>query len=181
MSIPTNIADVAAGIRDGTIGVQQVRIGDVVVNALIGLQAPRRKEVTKRPVQAGYSVSMGVIDIPDEIEMIIVLGNPDYSPEGLVTAALTGSPEQLAETWKEKIDALTVIFDTRQIVDFTTHVCGYPPIFVIDELIPISDNEEDWDGWIGTVHLSQFGLQGGETAVDMASAKTAATAAVGSF
>jgi hypothetical protein len=180
MSIPTNIADAAAGIRDGTIGVQQVKIGDVVVSALSSVRITKRKEVTRRPVQAGYSVEMGVIDVPTEIEMDIILANPDYSPEGLVTAALTGSPEQLAETWTEKRDALYAVMETKEIVDVTTHDQGFAS-FVIESIEPNYDAEEDWEGWIGTVRIVSFRNQGGETAVDMASAKTAATAAMGSF
>ena len=181
VGIPTNIADAAAAIRDGSIVPQDVKIGEIVVSALTGLQTPKRKEVTRRPVQAGYSVSMGVIDVPDEIEMDIVLANPDYSPEGLVTAALTGSPEQLTETWTEKRDALYAAMDAREIVDCTTHDQGFPPEFVIESIEPAYDSEEDWERWIGTVRLVHFGIQSGETAVDLADAKTAAIAAVGAL
>jgi hypothetical protein len=181
MTIPTNVADAVAGIRDGSIVTQQVKIGSVVVSALSSLRVPRRKDVTRRPVQAGYSVQMGVIDVPDEISMDIILANPDYSPEGLVTAALTGSVAALTETWKEKRDALYSIFDNKEIVAVTTHENGYPPIYVIDEIDPKFEADEDYEGWIGSVHLVQFGSQSGDTAVDMAAAKTAATAYVGSF
>lgn len=181
MSIPTNIADAVASIRDGSLVPMEVKIGPVVVSALTGLRTPRRKDVTRRPVQAGYSVSMGVIDVPDEIEMEIVLANPDYSPEGMVTAALTGGVESLTQTWREKRDALRELFESRTIVDFTTHEEGYPEVYVVSEYDPIYNSEEDWEGWIGTVRLSQFGTQSGDTAVDVDAAKTAANAYIGSF
>ena len=181
MGITTNIADVVAGLRDGSIVPREVRIGTVVVSALTGLRTPRRKDVTRRPVQAGYSVSMGVIDVPDEIEMEVVLANPDYSPEGMVTAALTGSVSSLTETWAEKRDALYALFDDKEIVDFTTHEIGYPPVYVVAEIDPQYDSEEDWEGWIGTVRLVQFGSQANDTAVDVDKAKTAASSYVGSF
>ena len=180
MTIPTNIADAIAGLRDGTIGSQQVKIGDLYVSALSGLRIPKRKEVTRRPVQAGYSVDMGVIDTPTEIEMDIVLANPDYSPEGFVTAGLTGSPEQLTETWTEKRDLLYSTMESKEIVDVTTHDQGFSS-FVIESIEPHYDAEEDWEGWVGTVRLVHFGNQSGTSAVDIADAKTAATVYVGSF
>lgn len=181
MSIPTNISDAVASIRDGSITPKEVKIGPVVVSALTGLRTPRRQEVTRRPVQAGYSVSMGVIDVPDEIEMDIVLANPDYSSEGMVTAALTGSVSALTQTWREKRDALFSLFDTKEIVDFTTHEESYGAIYVVSEIETHYDNEEDWEGWVGTIHLIQFGEQLGDTSVDIDAAKTAADAYVGSF
>ena len=181
MSIPTNIADAVASIRDGSIIPKEVKIGPVVVSALTGLRTTRRKEVTRRPVQAGYSVSMGVIDVPDEIEMEIVLANPDYSPEGMVTSALTGSAESLTQTWREKRDALNSIFDSKEIVDLTTHEVGYPAIYIVESIDPVYDSDEDWEGWIGTVRLVQFGSQSGDTAVDVSAATTAADSYVGSF
>lgn len=181
VGIPTNIADAAAAVRGGDIFPQEVKIGDLVVSALTGLRTPRRKEITRRAVQAGYSVSMGVIDVPDEIEMDIIFANPDYSLEGILTSVLTGSPEQLAETWVEKRDALYALFDSREIIDCTTHDQGYPPVFVIESIEQQNDADDDWEGWIGTVRLVQFGTQSGDTAVDLLSAASAATAGVGAF
>jgi hypothetical protein len=178
VGIPTNIADAAASIRDGSIVPQEVKIGDVVVSALTGARITQRKEVTRRPVQAGYSVDVGVIDTPTEIEMDIVLANPDYSPEGLVTAALTGSPEQLTETWTEKRDALYATMESKEIIDVTTHDQGFSS-FVIESIDPVYDANEDWEGWIGTVRLVSFGNQGGDAEVSLADAATAALAAVG--
>lgn len=180
MTIPTNIADAVASIRDGSIGAQQVMIGDLIVSALTGVRIVHRKEVTRRPVQAGYSVDVGVIDVPVEIEMDIVLANPNYSPEGFVTAGLTGNLELLTQTWTEKRDLLYTIQENKEIVAVTTHDMGFPK-FVIESIEPVYDAEEDWEGWIGTVRLVSFGNQGGDTAVDISAAKTAADANVGRF
>ena len=178
MGISTNIADAAAAVREGSIGIQNVMIGDVFVSSLTALRITYRKEVTRRPVQAGYSIPMGVIDTPIEIEMDIVLANPDYSVEGLVGAALTGSPEQLSETWTEKRDALMALWSSKEIVDVTSHDQGFSG-YVIESIEPQYDAEEDWEGWIGTVRLVYWGDQGGETARDLADAKTAAKASMG--
>jgi len=181
MTIPTNLADAIAGMRDGTIGVQQIMIGDVIVSALGELRMPVRKDITRRPVQAGYSVSKGIIDTPDEIEMDIVLANPDYSPEGLVGAAINGDVESLTETWVEKKDQIYSDFNEKKIISFTTHEQGFPPIYAIEMIDPKYNAEEDWEGWIGTVRLVKFGIQSGATSVDLADAKKAATVYVGSF
>lgn len=180
MTIPTNIADAAASARDGTLGAQQIMIGELVISALTGVRITQRKEVTRRPVQAGYLVDMGVIDTPTEIEMDIVLANPDYSPEGLLTAALTGDIEQLTMTWSEKRDALYAMMNDKEIVDVTTHDQGFSS-FVIESIEPRYDADDDWEGFIGTVRLVSFNNQGGDTKIDLANAKTAATAAVGAF
>ena len=179
MSMPTNIVDAVAGIRNGTIGIQQVMIGDLVVNVLNGLQIIRQKEVTRRPVQAGYSVDLGVIDLPLEIRMRCIFTNPDYSPEGLITAGLTGSLEALTMTWVEKRDRLYGIFNGKEIVSATTHDQSFPAIFIVDSVDDIYDPEEDGDGYIGEVHLVQFGVNNSATVDDVAQAKTAAKAMVG--
>lgn len=175
MSIPTNLVDAIASIRDGTIGSQQAMIGDVFISALLAVRHTCRKEITRRPVQAGYSVSIGVIDTPEELEMDIVLANPDYSPEGLITAAITGSLTLLKETWVEKRDQLYATMAAKEIITATSHDQSFAE-YVIEEIQPTYDAEDDWDGWQGTVRLVHFGNQGGDTAVDLANAKTAATA-----
>ena len=180
MSIPTNIADAASAIKDGTIGEQDVMIGEIMVSALTAVRITEHKEVTRRPVQAGYSVPMGVIDVPIELEMEIVLANPDSSAEGLIGAALTGSPEQLTETWKEKFDAIKALFDAKEVIDVTTHDRGFSG-YIIEAIEPVYDAEEDWEGWVGTIRFVYWGSQGGETTSALDAAKTAATAAVGAF
>jgi hypothetical protein len=180
VSIPTNMADAVAGIRDGTIGIQQVMIGDIVVSALIGLRTPSRYEVTSRPVQSGYSIELGMIQAKEPIEMTIILTNPDYSPEGLVTAALTGSVDALTETWVEKRDTLYAYQSARSIIPLTTHDRGFSEV-VVELIDPRFDPEEDWDAWIGDVTFRPFSSQSGESAVDLEDAKTAANSAVGSF
>lgn len=178
MSIPTNIADVIAGIRDQSLGLQQVMIGDLVVDSLTGLSIKRAKEVTRRPVQAGYNVDLGVIDTPLEIEMSVVLANPDYSPEGFVTAALTGDLSQLTSTWREKRDQLYDMWGAKEILPVTTHDQGFDNL-VIDWIEDLYDNEEDWEGYVGVVHLVAFGGANQDSVVGLENAENAAKVYVG--
>lgn len=181
MSIPNNIVDAAAQIKDGTLGViELITIGDVQVSALTGLQAPREKEVTRRRVQAGFEVINGVIDMSTDIVLDIVLANPDFSPEAAVTAALTGSFAGFTETWRDKRDALYAIFDTNEIVSVTTHDNTYPSR-VITRIAPVYSNEENYDCFIAQVTLAPFDNQQDEAASDVAGAMTAAKQSVGSL
>ena len=178
MSIPTNLADAIAGIRDGSLGTQQAMIGDIVIDALTSLQITRTKQVTDKPVQAGFSVGVGVIDVPMEIEIGLIFANPDYSPEAFITAGLTGQLEALGSTWIEKRDKLYAKFQSREIVTVTTHDQGFSS-FVISSVSDQYDSEEDWDGYIGTVTLSEFGTRNLDSVVDLENAATAAKAYVG--
>lgn len=179
MSIPTNIVDAAAQIRDGTIGViDLITIGDLQVSALTGLQVPREKDVTRRRVQAGFEVINGMLDVSTDIIMDIVLGNPDFSPEAGVTAALTGSFAGFTETWRDKRDTLYAMFDDNEIINVTTHEGSYPS-YVISRINPVFDNEENWDCYIATVTLTPFNNQQLQSITDVADAMTASRKSVG--
>jgi hypothetical protein len=108
------------------------------------------------------------------------LANPAFSPENLVGAAISGDLAALTKTWREKRDELFALYNDKTIVDVTTHDQSYSPL-VIDEITPQYDVEMDVDGWIGTVHLIAFDNQGGDTALDLADASTAATMAGGAL
>lgn len=176
----TNIIDAVMAGRDGDVGVQQAKIGDLLIDVLRGLRVTHRKEVTRRPVQRGFSVDVGVNDTPVEVEMDIAFCNPDFSPEGMLEAAISGSVEVITKTYREKVDELFAAFNEKRIVDATTHDATYYPL-VIEEISPLYDNEEDLEGWVGTVRLVSFNNQGGDTAVDINDAETAATVAAGAL
>lgn len=176
----TNVVDAVMAGRDGALGNQTAKIGDLVLDAVTGLRVTFRKEVTRKPVQAGFSVDVGVADVPLEVEIDIALANPQYSPENLVGAALTGDIASLTKTWREKRDELYAMFNEKQIVDLTTHDASYSPM-VISEIAPLYDADEDLEGWQGTVMLVSFNNYGGDTAIDLANASTAATAAAGAL
>ena len=178
MSVPTNIADVIAGLRDGSLGVQQVAIGDLIIDGLLALRITRTKQVTEKPAQAGFSVGVGVIDTPIQIEMDILLSNPDYSPDALITAGLTGELSTLSSTWVEKRDALYAAFNSREIQSVTTHDQGFSNL-VMASVSDLYDAEEDWDGYLGTVSLVEFAAQNLDSVVDLSDAAAAAKVYVG--
>lgn len=179
MSIPTNIVDAAAQIKDGTLGViNLITIGDVQVSALTGLQQPREKEVVRRRVQAGFEVIVGAVELSTDIVMDVVLANPDFSPEAAVTAALTGSFAGFTDTWRDKRDALYAIFETNEIISGSTHQGPFSS-YLVSRIEPLFDNMENWDCWIGRVTLTPFNNQQLEAAADVANAMTAAKKSVG--
>jgi hypothetical protein len=176
----TNILNAVMAGKDGALGIQKAKIGDLLLDCVTGIRPVYRKEVTRRPVQTGFTVDVGVLDTPFELELDIVLANPAFSPENLVGAALTGNVAALTKTWREKRDELFALYNDKTIVDVTTHDQSYSPL-VIYEITPQYDVEMDVDGWIGTVHLIAFNNQGGDTALDLADASTAATVAGGAL
>jgi hypothetical protein len=180
MGIPTNIADFVAEIKDGTLGEQKIMIGDVIVDALTNINVMDRKEVTRRPVQSGFSVDIGVVDVPIEIDLNIVLTNPSYSPESFITAGVTGEFSQLTETYNDKVDRLYEIMNTKEIIDLITHEKSYFS-FVISEINRNQNAEELANCWIGNVHLMSFSNYENDLSVDIENAKTAAKEYVGSM
>lgn len=179
MSIPTNMIDAAAQIKDGTLGViKLITIGDIQVSALTGLSALREKEVTRRRVQAGFEVINGAVELATDLVLDIVLANPDLSPEAGVTAALTGSFAGFLDTWRDKKDALYAEFDAGTILSVTTHENTYPAR-VISRIEPLFDVENNWDCWIGRVTFTPFDNQQNEAISDVATAITAGKKSVG--
>lgn len=179
MSIPNNIVDAAAQIKDGTLGViSLITIGDVQVSALTGLQQPREKDVTRRRVQAGFEVINGMVEISTDIVMDVVLANPDFSPEAAVTAALTGTFAGFTETWRDKRDGIYAMFEADEIINGTTHQGAFNS-YVISRIEPLFDDAENYDCWIGRITLTPFNNQTLEAIADVAGAITAGRKTVG--
>jgi hypothetical protein len=156
MGFPANIADIIAQIRDGEVGlIETVKIGTLVVDCLTGLNAPRRKNVTRKPIDAGFAVTDAAADEPDDLVLNIVLTNPDYSIDAGVTAALSGNIDQLNETWRDKRNQLYQIFDDIEINTIQTHDRTHPNM-VIDSIDPVYDSEENWDAFVATVTAVQI-------------------------
>lgn len=179
MSIPTNIVDAAAQIKDGTLGViDLIIIGDVQVSALTGLLQPREKDVTRRRVQAGFEVINGMVELSTDIVLDVVLTNPDFSPEAAVTAALTGGFDGFTDTWREKRDGIYAMFEANEIIDGSTHQGPFTS-HVISRIEPLFDNMENYDCWIGRITLTPFDNQQLDAAADVDNAMTAAKKTVG--
>ena len=154
---------------------QTMKIGDILVDAVTDIRVTLRKEVIRRPVQAGFSVDVGI-----EVEVDIVLASPEYSIENLLDAGFGNSSLTLTTTWQEKRDQLLSYFSEKTIVDCTTHEASYSPL-VVAEVTQRYDSEENLDGWIGTVRMVEFDNRGGTSQVSVSSANTAATVSAGSL
>jgi len=143
-------------IADGTLGViKTIMIGDLAVSALTGLQTPMEKDVTRRPVQAGFDVLVGMTDTPTDIIMDVVLLDPDFSIDAGVTAALTGGLSGFTSSWRDKRDLLKSMFAAREVVTVTTHDDVYPAR-VISRINPQYDSDMNINGYIAQVTLTPF-------------------------
>jgi len=175
-----SVENILAQVKKEDDTVQTAKISDLLIDVVSDIRVTLRKEVTRKPVQAGFSVDRGVIDTPIEIEIDCVLASPEYSLENLLDAGFGNSSLTLTKTWEEKRDQLLSYFNDKTIVDFTSHEASYAPL-VVAEIAQRYDSEENLDGWMGTIRLVSFNNQSGATAVDVASANTAATIAGGAL
>lgn len=146
----TNIADAAASIRNGELGpFSDVKIGKLVVSALIGMSAPTELLVTNKPIQKGYAITDAAVEWPRDVVLEICLANPDYSAEAGISAALTGSVASFTETWRDKKTKLYALKSTREIVDVQTHEDIFKNL-IVRMIEPIYDS---YDAFFATVIL----------------------------
>jgi len=151
-----NVVDAASSIKDGEFGlVEEVLIGDLVVSALTGLDAPEILIITSKPVDAGITFTDAAVEGEFFITMDIVLANPDFSVESGVTAALTGNVSAMTETWRDKRDKLKKYKTDREIIEVVTQDEKYDSILV-QSISPRYDVENNLDCWRGTVVLKKI-------------------------
>ncbi len=154
--IPNNVADAAAAVKDGELGlIEQVYIGDLLVSALTGLSGGDEMIVTRKPIEEGFAASDAAVRLPTVRSLDICLANPDYSIEAGATAAMTGDVSSLTDTWRDKKDKLFQMFESKEIVEVTTHENSYPSM-IIESITPWYDVEENWDAYFATVVVSEI-------------------------
>jgi hypothetical protein len=136
--------------------------------------------ITERRVQAGFVVTEGVIDDPQNPVFTILLADPEISLEAGLSAALTGSIAGMTETWRDKKETLLSHFRNHDIVTAISHDNVFANM-MIRLIEPLYDSDENWDCFIARVELHQWS-QGTETAaVDVGNAITAASVQVGAL
>ena len=151
MTIPNNLVDAAAAVKDGKLGiVETIKIGDLVVSALTGLDSPTSLTVTRKPMQSGYTITDAAVDNNDDLTLDILLANPDFSAEAGITAAITGDVSAFTETWRDKRDELYDYFNERTLVEVQTHDNNYPNM-LIQSISPLYDVDSNFDAWVGSV------------------------------
>lgn len=162
MGIPTNMVDAIAAVKDGDLGlITTVMIGDVLVSALIGLYAPKRLRVTRKPVQAGYDMTDAAVEEPKMLYMDICLSNPDLSIEAGLQAALTGNPGSLTSTYREKKDTITGYLENKQLITIQTHE-GVHESMLLTEIDPYWDAAENWNAFFANVRAEEIRTSGDE-------------------
>lgn len=162
MVLPANVADGIAAIQDGELGViEDVMIGDVLVSALSGLSNPLEASITRKPVEAGYlSTDAGKV-LPRDLVLDVVLGNPEFSVEAGLDAALTGSVDSFTETWRDKRDTLEGYLKTFEVIDVQTHEGLYSD-YLVQRIDPWWDVDANVNALIATVTIFQYRQSGGD-------------------
>lgn len=156
--IPTNMADAAMAIKDGEFGfIEEIKIGELMLSAITGIDAAEEMAVTERSVQAGFEMTIAAILQPSIVTLDIVLANPEFSAEAAITAALTGSFSGFTESWRDKKAELLEMFHGKQIIDSQTHDSIYPK-HIIQRIAPYYDVNEQWDSFFAQVTLQQVKL-----------------------
>jgi hypothetical protein len=156
MGLPNNVSDIIQAVRDGEIGlIDTIMIGDLIVSQLTGLSAPRSISVTRKPIEDGFTITDAAVDIPIELNMEILLANPEYSVEAGINAALTGNLETLTDTWRDKRKELERIQDERELVTIQTHEGSYDNM-IIQSIDPIFEVEDNWNAFFCSVTAVQI-------------------------
>ena len=156
MGFPTNAADAVSAIKNGVLGLlEEIKIGDLVVSALTGLEAPSRVTITDKPIESGMAITEAIVRVPQTIVMDILLANPQYSVENVASSLLSGNPSNLAETWRDKKAQLYQYQKDYEIISAQTHEGVYDSV-VIEEINPWYDVDENYDAFFATVTLREL-------------------------
>ncbi|MCP4712577.1 MAG: hypothetical protein GY869_28465 [Planctomycetes bacterium] len=156
MTFPTNLAEAAAAISDGTLGlIQSVAIQDLAVSALTGLDGSDNYDITDKPIASGLTISDAAVKLPTIRQLHICLANPDFSVEAGLDAVLSGSFSGFTDTWRDKKDQLYEYFDEREIVSVLTQESLYTSM-LIQSITPFWDINENSEAFFATVTIKQI-------------------------
>jgi hypothetical protein len=169
MGLPTNIVDLISSIKDNGAGIfEYAQIGDLIIDLLVGLSGVDTYDVTDKPVQSGFDVTLAAIKKPRERVLVVRLTNPEISIEAGAAALITGSAGSFFDTWRDKKDKLYEKFDNREILELTTHE-GYYPSCIISSIEPLYDVNENLDCFYAQITIKEY-LQVGETEISLTDA-----------
>jgi hypothetical protein len=158
MGIPNSIADVVQSIRDGEVGlIDVIKIGDLTVSQLTGLSVPKSLTPTRKPVQAGFAMTDAAVFDPRELNMQILLANPDFSIEAGTTAVLSGNIDSLTKTWRDDKRDLEKKMDELEILTIQTHEGVYESMLItlIDPLYDVDDNSNAFIATVNAIQITQ--------------------------
>ena len=164
--IPSNMSDAVSAARDGALGlIEQVKIGDLLVDALLTLYVPSSKSITRKPMAENFVITDAAVDDPLEMSLDICLANPSYGVGALTDAAMSGSVENLTQTWRDKKKELYTMFTENEIVTVQTHEGVYNNM-LITNIDPKYNSGNNMDAFFANVYLTQIekrssGTEGG--------------------
>jgi len=159
------LADLATDVAAGVLGlVDAVTIGDITVSALKGLSAPDTSFVTRKPVQAGYTMTDAQTHDPKTMTLTVLLADPEISAEAGLNAVMSGDLAGLTDTWRSKRDTIQLYKQDSEIINVQTHDEGLTDCLIID-IDPIYDVDQNDDAWIATITVQQI-IQVGSVEAD---------------
>jgi len=170
--IPNNISDAIQAARNGELGtIETIKIGDLVVDALVELDDGESLFITRKPVQDGSIRTDMAIDELNPIVMGVILTNPEYSAEELILSAASGTVPA-TDSWRDKLRQLKKYKNDREILTTQTHEEVYTDT-MIQGLYPLYDVGQNDDAWFGSVVLERIQLfgQSENTDIPFAAAK----------
>lgn len=154
MSIAGNLANAAASLLEG---MEEIKIGKLLVSALTGLDGSDPLNVTEKPVDAGFVMTDAAVALPVQRTLEICLADPEFTPEALIQAAMSGDAASLTQSWRKKKELLYKMRDDRELVIVQTHEDTFKSM-IIQDIIPHYDVMENWDAFFATVYLQKISV-----------------------
>lgn len=160
MALPTNIVSLINQAAAGTLGnVEQIKIGDVLVDVLENVTGSDVMRITRKPVEAGFAVTDAAILEPTERTFEVILTDPEYSASAATSAALTGTLESFNTSWRDKRDTIYGYFLNREIIDVMSHDALYQSM-LIQSITPLYDAAENLDAFVASIHFQKYEVVG---------------------
>ena len=158
--IPNNLNDAIQAARDGELGlVDQIKIGDIVVDALVGLDNAESLNITSLPIQSGITLTLAAVEDIQPLVMDVVLANPQYSIDQLMTAAMTGDASTLTQTWRDDKKQLYQYKNDLELLEVQDHQDLHQNC-LIQSISPKYDTEENLDCFWATIVFSKMKIFG---------------------
>ena len=160
MTIPTNVTDLIAAAKDGELGnFENIKIGDIVVGALTGLDTTESLRITRKPIQSGSVMTDAAVEDFQTLVWDVVFVNPQYSADDLATAAITGDLSALNSTWRDNRDQLYQYKNDREVLTVQDHDRVYSNC-LISSITPAYDAENNLDAFVATITMERLSFYG---------------------
>ena len=160
MTLPNNLNDAIQAGRDGELGlIDQIKIGDILVDALVGLDDTEILNITRKPIQNGTVMSDAAIEDIQPLVMDIVLANPQYGLTQLAAAAISGDTSGLSQTWRDDKRQLYKYKKDLELLEVQDHQAIHSNC-LIQSISPRYDTDENLDCFWATVVFERIQIFG---------------------